>query len=109
MDALGLFSSGLSGYSIIWAGGGTLNESSLTAANGSFLVVSSLYSYFNNDITFCMQGFMIISNGSTAYCGGFCYSKMDDIMSFDSVGVKYSGSTISRLNGTIHFSGFIIA
>lgn len=116
MDALGLFSSGLfSGYTIIWAGGGTINMGKfVSAANGSFLIITSGYGNSNSGGTsksLVMFGFMIIANGKSAYCGGIGYSN-DNSPGFESgfIGVKYSGSNISCIdNDSMSFSGFIIA
>lgn len=111
MDALGLFSSGLfSGYSIIWAGGGDLSlGGSLSAANGSFLIIASAIGGSVSSII--MSGFMIIANGKSAYYGGFGYYG-DTSLGYGTgtVGITYSGSTISCIgNTTLSFSGFIIA
>ena len=82
---------------------------SVSAANGSFLIITSGYGGSGKSLV--MIGFMIIANGKSAYCGGIGYS--DDISpGFESgfIGVKYSGSTISCIdNDSMSFSGFIIS
>lgn len=111
MDALGLLSSGIfSGYTIIWAGGAYIQMGkSFSAANGSFLIVTTAIGGQSFDVV--MSGFMIIANGKSAYFGGFGYDAGPSSgVSTSTVGIIYSGSTIKCTdNDSVRFSGFIIS
>ena len=96
MDALGLFSSGLfSGYTIIWAGGGHITESTSTSVvNGSFLIITSaVLKYLGN--TVALIGNVVVKNNSTAYGGGIGSERSGGSSYTFEIGFKYEGSSVS--------------